>query len=84
MATTFNGTVSGTAPGNGSNLNWVLSNANLTVQVSPSGNASAVTATTAMPSFPVYGEFLLNLIGAGAAMRETMDWMSVNTPEYFK
>jgi penicillin-binding protein 2 len=25
-----------------------------------------------------------NLIGAGAAMRETMDWMSVNTPEYFK
>ena len=25
-----------------------------------------------------------NLIGAGAVMRETMDWMSVNTPEYFK
>ena len=25
-----------------------------------------------------------NLIGAGAAMREVMDWMSVNTPEYFK
>ena len=25
-----------------------------------------------------------NLIGAGAAMRETLDWMSVNTPEYFK
>ena len=25
-----------------------------------------------------------NLIGAGAAMRETIDWMSVNTPEYFK
>ncbi len=24
-----------------------------------------------------------NLIGAGAAMRETLDWMSVNTPEYF-
>lgn len=25
-----------------------------------------------------------NLIGAGAAMRETIDWMSKNTPEYFK
>lgn len=25
-----------------------------------------------------------NLIGAGAAMRETLDWMSINTPEYFK
>ena len=25
-----------------------------------------------------------NLIGAAAAMRETIDWMSVNTPEYFK
>lgn len=25
-----------------------------------------------------------NLIGAGAAMRETIDWMSINTPEYFK
>lgn len=25
-----------------------------------------------------------NLIGAGAAMRETLDWMSTNTPEYFK
>lgn len=25
-----------------------------------------------------------NLIGAGAAMRQTIDWMSVNTPEYFK
>jgi penicillin-binding protein 2 len=25
-----------------------------------------------------------NLIGAGAAMREILDWMSVNTPEYFK
>ncbi len=25
-----------------------------------------------------------NLIGAGAAMRETVDWMSKNTPEYFK
>lgn len=25
-----------------------------------------------------------NLIGAGAAMRELADWMSVNTPEYFK
>jgi penicillin-binding protein 2 len=25
-----------------------------------------------------------NLIGAGAAMRETIDWMSVNTPEYFQ
>ncbi len=25
-----------------------------------------------------------NLIGAAAVMRRTMDWMSVNTPEYFK
>ncbi len=25
-----------------------------------------------------------NLIGAGAAMRETVDWMNKNTPEYFK
>lgn len=25
-----------------------------------------------------------NLIGAGAAMRETIDWMNINTPEYFK
>ncbi len=25
-----------------------------------------------------------NLIGAGAAMREVLDWMSINTPEYFK
>lgn len=25
-----------------------------------------------------------NLIGAGAAMREVLDWMSVNTPEYFR
>jgi penicillin-binding protein 2 len=25
-----------------------------------------------------------NLIGAGAAMREIIDWMSVNTPEYFR
>lgn len=25
-----------------------------------------------------------NLIGAGAAMRQTLDWMSVHTPEYFK
>jgi penicillin-binding protein 2 len=25
-----------------------------------------------------------NLIGAGAAMREVLDWMNVNTPEYFK
>lgn len=25
-----------------------------------------------------------NLIGAGAAMREVLDWMSTNTPEYFK
>jgi len=25
-----------------------------------------------------------NLIGAAAAMRQTIDWMSVNTPEYFK
>lgn len=25
-----------------------------------------------------------NLIGAGAAMRETIDWMSVHTPEYFQ
>jgi penicillin-binding protein 2 len=25
-----------------------------------------------------------NLIGAAAAMRQTMDWMNVNTPEYFK
>jgi penicillin-binding protein 2 len=25
-----------------------------------------------------------NLIGAGAAMREIADWMSINTPEYFK
>ena len=25
-----------------------------------------------------------NLIGAAAAMRETIDWMGVNTPEYFK
>jgi len=25
-----------------------------------------------------------NLIGAGAAMRETIDWMSVYTPEYFR
>jgi penicillin-binding protein 2 len=25
-----------------------------------------------------------NLVGAGAAMRETIDWMSKNTPEYFK
>ncbi|MES2470699.1 MAG: penicillin-binding transpeptidase domain-containing protein [Patescibacteria group bacterium] len=24
-----------------------------------------------------------NLIGAGAAMRQTLDWMSINTPEYF-
>lgn len=25
-----------------------------------------------------------NLIGAGAAMREVLDWMNINTPEYFK
>jgi penicillin-binding protein 2 len=25
-----------------------------------------------------------NLIGAGAAMREIIDWMNINTPEYFK
>ncbi|MFA6295319.1 MAG: penicillin-binding transpeptidase domain-containing protein [Candidatus Paceibacterota bacterium] len=25
-----------------------------------------------------------NLIGAAAAMRQTLDWMSVNTPEYFR
>ncbi len=25
-----------------------------------------------------------NLIGAGAAMRETIDWMSIHTPEYFQ
>lgn len=25
-----------------------------------------------------------NLIGAGAVMREVLDWMSINTPEYFK
>ena len=25
-----------------------------------------------------------NLIGAGAAMREVLDWMNTNTPEYFK
>ncbi len=25
-----------------------------------------------------------NLIGAGAAMRQVVDWMNVNTPEYFK
>jgi penicillin-binding protein 2 len=25
-----------------------------------------------------------NLIGAGAVMRKTLDWMSINTPEYFK
>ena len=25
-----------------------------------------------------------NLIGAGAAMRQTIDWMNANTPEYFK
>ena len=25
-----------------------------------------------------------NLVGAGAAMRETVDWMSIHTPEYFK
>jgi len=25
-----------------------------------------------------------NLIGAGAAMRETIDWMSIYTPEYFR
>lgn len=25
-----------------------------------------------------------NLIGAAAAMRQTIDWMSINTPEYFK
>ena len=25
-----------------------------------------------------------NLIGAAAAMRQQLDWMSVNTPEYFK
>ncbi len=25
-----------------------------------------------------------NLIGAGSAMRELLDWMNINTPEYFK
>lgn len=25
-----------------------------------------------------------NLIGAAAAMRQTLDWMNINTPEYFK
>src|SRR5574343_1624597 len=25
-----------------------------------------------------------NLIGAGTAMRETLDWMNINTPSYFK
>ena len=25
-----------------------------------------------------------NLIGAGAAMREILDWMNIHTPEYFK
>jgi penicillin-binding protein 2 len=25
-----------------------------------------------------------NVIGAGSAMREVIDWMNVNTPEYFR